>query len=162
MKLQRQETIPLREHFEARLELMGATGELRAEVAEIRTLINAQSALTNAQFVTYRALIDSQAEKVALALTAADKAVTKAEIATEKRFESVNEFRKTLSDQTASFLPRTEYGAAHQALIDKLTDLAARMDKTEGRSGGLSDGTRLLIQMAGLLIAAITLYLALK
>ncbi len=42
------------------------------------------------------------------ALAAADKAVTKAEIATEKRFEGVNEFRSTLADQAARLMPREE------------------------------------------------------
>jgi hypothetical protein len=46
--------------------------------------------------------------KTTLALAAADKAVTKAEIATEKRFEGVNEFRSTLADQAANLMPRAE------------------------------------------------------
>ncbi len=46
--------------------------------------------------------------KTTLALAAADKAVTKAETATEKRFEGVNEFRATLADQAARLLPREE------------------------------------------------------
>ncbi len=46
--------------------------------------------------------------KTTLALAAADKAVTKAEIATEKRFEGVNEFRSTLADQAARLMPREE------------------------------------------------------
>lgn len=46
--------------------------------------------------------------KTTLALAAADKAVTKAEIATEKRFEGVNEFRATLADQANRLMPREE------------------------------------------------------
>jgi len=96
------------------------------------------------------------AEKaVQTALIAAEKAVAKAETANEKRFESVNEFRKTLSDQTASFPSRVEL----QALADRVTDLATRMDKTEGRSGGLSDGMKVLISLGSLLIAVVGLYL---
>jgi hypothetical protein len=82
------------------------------------------------------------AEKaVQTALIAAEKAVTKAETANEKRFESVNEFRKTLSDQTASFPSRVEL----QALADRVTDLATRMDKTEGRGVGLNAGWGYLV-----------------
>lgn len=58
---------------------------------------------------------------------------------------SVNEFRQTLSDQTANFLPRTEYGSAHQALVDKINDLATRMDKTEGRSSGFGASWAILV-----------------
>jgi hypothetical protein len=100
----------------------------------------------------------AQSEAVAAALLSQEKAVVKAETANEKRFESVNEFRKTLSDQTSSFPSRVEL----HALAERVTDLATRLDKSEGRSTGLGDGTKLLIQFAGLLIAAIGLYLALK
>ena len=45
---------------------------------------------------------------VAAALAGQKEAVTKAEVAAEKRFESVNEFRNTLSDQQRTLLPRLE------------------------------------------------------
>jgi hypothetical protein len=87
------------------------------------------------------------------ALIAAEKAVAKAETANEKRFESVNEFRKTLSDQTASFPSRVEL----QALADRVSDLATRMDKTEGKSSGLNAGWAYLIAAAGIVVAVIAL-----
>lgn len=40
--------------------------------------------------------------------TAQQEAILKADLATEKRFESVNEFRSTLKDQQLTFLPRAE------------------------------------------------------
>jgi hypothetical protein len=65
---------------------------------------------------------------VGLALSAADKAVLKAETATEKRFESVNEFRQTLSDQTRSFLRISEHTVEMTAVNERLsrTDDALR------------------------------------
>jgi hypothetical protein len=45
-------------------------------------------------------------------------AIDKAEKATEKRFESVNEFRSTLNDQQKTFLTASEYKSAHQNLVD--------------------------------------------
>ena len=45
-------------------------------------------------------------------------AINKAETATEKRFEGVNEFRNTLSDQQKTFLTSNEYKSAHQNLLD--------------------------------------------
>jgi len=96
------------------------------------------------------------AEKaVQTALIAAEKAVAKAETANEKRFESVNEFRKTLSDQTASFPSRVEL----QALADRVSDLATRMDKTEGKSTGLNAGWGYLLGAAGVIFAVIALLL---
>jgi hypothetical protein len=111
-----------------------------------------------AQGEALTAALLAQEKAVATAMTAAEKAVTKAETANEKRFESVNEFRKTLSDQTASFPSRVEL----QALADRVTDLATRLDKAEGAKTGVSDGTKLLLQLAGLVVAAVGLYLALK
>ena len=96
------------------------------------------------------------AEKaVQTALVAAEKAVTKAETANEKRFESVNEFRKTLSDQAASFPSRVEL----QALAERVSDLATRMDKTEGRSTGLNAGWGYVVAAAGIIVAVLAVLL---
>jgi hypothetical protein len=135
----RAEYVPLREHIGALLAEMDLRYQQRFDAQG--------QALTAALLAAEKA--------VQTALTAAEKAVTKAETATEKRFESVNEFRTALSDQTASFPSRVEL----QALADRVTDLATRMDKTEGRSGGLSDGMKVLISMGGLLVAVVGLYL---
>jgi len=56
--------------------------------------------------------------EVKLALDAAQTAVTKAETATEKRFDAVNEFRGQLSDQAASFMPR-ELAEGRLAAIER-------------------------------------------
>src|SRR5687768_2375402 len=47
-------------------------------------------------------------EAVNAAMLAANAAVTKAETAYDKRFEAVNEFRGTLSDQQRTLMPRAE------------------------------------------------------
>lgn len=60
------------------------------------------------------------------------EALSKAETANEKRFESVNEFRATLSDQTASFIPRAEFLAMHNAVEEKVNNLK---DKSNIASG---------------------------
>jgi hypothetical protein len=57
------------------------------------------------------------------ALDAADKANTKSDAAIEKRFDGVNEFRKTLADQTQTFMPRAEVEAIVKAQNDKIDDL---------------------------------------
>ena len=49
-----------------------------------------------------------QDRAVQAALNAAEKAVTKAETASEKRFDAVNEFRAQLADQAQTFIPRAE------------------------------------------------------
>lgn len=103
----------------------------------LQAAVNALSVLTDAKFVTFRTLIDSQAEKVALALASADKAVSKAEMATERRFDSVNEFRQTLSDQAAQFVTRREFEALRMAGTERMDELKEWVDRTSGeRSGG--------------------------
>jgi exonuclease VII large subunit len=114
--------------------------------AELLRAIQSLSDLTEARFVTYRTLIDSQAEKVALALDASERAISKQEdvtqralnkqeTATEKRFEGVNAFRQQLNDQARTFMPRTEVdalGAQWTTRMRELNDLVAgTMTRTE-------------------------------
>jgi len=47
-------------------------------------------------------------EKTTLALNASDKAVNKAEIAQEKRFDNTNEWRSAMQDRDRNQMPRTE------------------------------------------------------
>jgi hypothetical protein len=47
----------------------------------------------------------------------AEKAIAKAETATERRFEGVNEFRAQLSDQAARFITRDELSALENKMI---------------------------------------------
>lgn len=74
--------------------------------------------------------------KTTLALAAADKAVTKAEIATEKRFEGVNEFRSTLADQAARLMPREEAISKFSTFEKDISSLDKEIQKLrEDKSG---------------------------
>ena len=150
---------------------VGTTTSIREQVASIGSSIAALDKLTDAKFVTFRTLIDAQAVQVALALTSSDKAVTKAEIANDKRFEGVNEFRAQQADIIATFIPRVEAEqrmTGNSEKIDhlelQLNALTARMDRGEGRSGGHTDSTKNLVTIVGIVLTAITvlvgLYLA--
>jgi hypothetical protein len=115
---------------------------------------------------TLDATFAAQDKAVQAALTAAKEAAAKAEAAAEKRFESVNEFRAQLSDQANTFLPRTEYDAAHQSLSDKIdvgletraaeqarnaariNDLELRLTSRLDQAGGLQSGARSSIENA--------------
>ena len=99
---------------------------------------------------------DAQEKAVAAALSAAKEAVEKAEAAADKRFEAVNEFRGTLSDQARTFATRAELGAALKGLDDKIYELKARADIAGGRQAGLSSGWAILIgavSLAGAILA---------
>jgi hypothetical protein len=82
-----------------------------------------------------------------LALEAAEKAVLKAENASEKRFEAVNEFRATLSDQAATFITRKEVEALMLAVNATLGRHESSAANISGRGSGMG-------QLLGWLVAA--------
>ena len=90
-------------------------------------------------------------------LDAMDLAITKAEQATEKRFEGVNEFRNTLSDQQRTFVPRLEYEGGHLELTNRVNDLRARLDKIENMKQGGNVVWAYVIAGISLVIAIFTL-----
>lgn len=75
------------------------------------------------------------------------EAISKSDIASEKRFEGVNEFRKALTDQTQTFVPRVESNQRTDALEVRLNKVEAigevRAAKVigaeENRAGSKSD-----------------------
>lgn len=99
-------------------------------------------------------------------------AITKAESASEKRFDSVNEFRLTLTDQASTFVARNEYDRSITNLSDKIMNMSALLsdkfdsnkidltkriddlrsykDTATGKSEGLSAATGILMTVIGL------------
>jgi hypothetical protein len=120
-------------------------------------LIDHVKALLAQMDLRYQQRFDAQTLAINAALQAAKEAVTKAETATERRFEGVNEFRKTLADQSSTFLPRPEYNAAHGAITEHIRGLAERMNRADGRSTGHSDSWGYVVGAAGLILAIATL-----
>jgi hypothetical protein len=148
--LRKAPAVPLRQYLEA---LLAEKDKRDRELREADNLRLQQR--FDASEAALKAALLAADTATQTAMTAAEKAVTKAETATEKRFEGVNEFRQALSDQTSSFASRVEL----RALDQRVTDLGTRMDKTEGRSTGLSDGTKMLISIIALLATLLGLYL---
>jgi len=62
-------------------------------------------------------------DKTSLALASSEKAISKAETATEKRFDNVNEFRETLKDQAANLITRAEVSTKFESYDDKLSSM---------------------------------------
>jgi hypothetical protein len=116
----------------------------------------------DARFDALNQAIASQKESVTIAMAAADRAVTKAEVAVEKRFENSNEWRNTVETLQRTYLPRTEFDQARDTLSDKIAmgvkrtdDLTKRLDDTEShKQGGADLITRLFAIIAA--IAAIS------
>ena len=78
---------------------------------------------------------------------ATEAAIKKADAATEKRFEGVNEFRSTLSDQQRTFIPRPEadvrigelHGKIEQVKVQAIAESAAIRAERAQLYGGLKD-----------------------
>ena len=79
------------------------------------------------------------------ALASADKASLKADSATEKRFEGVNEFRATLSDQAARLIPRAEVEQIIKGVNDKVDDLRGTRRSGFAQVGSLIVGVAVVV-----------------
>jgi hypothetical protein len=89
-----------------------------------------------------------------LALEAAEKAVLKAETAAERRFEGVNEFRQTLSDQARDFITRKEVEALLLGVNATLSRLDTANTANTGRGVGMGQLWGWVVAAAGLALAA--------
>ncbi len=78
-------------------------------------------------------------DAVNLALTAAEKAVVKAEAASEKRQDASNEIRAAMIDQQKTFANRSETELRFVMMDKKIEDLIAYRSSTAGHGKGMSD-----------------------
>jgi CHASE3 domain sensor protein len=111
---------------------------------------------------------DSQRVAMSAALASAEKAVTVANTAAEKRFDSVNEFRQTLTDQANTLMSRAEATALLAALSERLTRLEDRMNTATGQDTGNREaealrraGTQQAVAVIGAVIAIVSIAVAL-
>src|SRR4026208_2595356 len=101
----------------------------------------------------------AQKEAINAALAAADRAVSKAELATEKRFESVNEFRGTLDNQQRTLMPRSEVDVMIKGVEEKISNITKLVDEmrnrertTDSTNKGLRDGWGYAVGVVGLVV----------
>jgi hypothetical protein len=138
----------------------------------ITTLANERQERVDERFIAAAVLADqrfmAQEKAVSAALAAQKEAVAKADLANEKRFESVNEFRAQLADQAARLLPRAEAEVEHRALREliernaaMIAALSLRIERSEGQRGGLRDGWGYLVGAAGFVATLIAIAYAL-
>jgi DNA anti-recombination protein RmuC len=105
---------------------------------------------------------------VATAFSESQKAITKAETATEKRFEAVNEFRQTLSDQAAAFITRDTLNSLTEKLEasisrnrQDLNELSKRIDLRQGELAGSKTTTGTFLAIGGLALTVVIVLIAL-
>lgn len=87
-------------------------------------------ALIEANDHRYEEHFRAQREQVASGFEAVREAVSKAESATERRFDSVNEFRAQLGDQAATFLPRSEAEARLRGLNENIEGVRTTVERS--------------------------------
>lgn len=133
--------------------------------------------VTDAKFVTFRTLIDSQADKVALALAASNKAVDaafqssaaailKAEAFNEKRFDIITKQIDELRAYQASDSGRASIAdpAVENRLAEAINEIRSLRDSrsaTEGKASGLNTGWGYLIAGVGLIVVVVNVIIAL-
>jgi hypothetical protein len=108
-------------------------------------MIGSHELRNNDRFTSLEQLIAGQDKAVQIAMTASDRAVTKAETAAEKRFESVNEFRAALADNARLLMPRAEsetifknQSGRHDSDMATVSDkLSSGLTSMDGRISGL-------------------------
>jgi DNA-binding FrmR family transcriptional regulator len=117
----------------------------------------------------YNKQFNANIEAVKVAMNAAEKATVKAENAMDKRLDSMNEFRGTLSDQQKTYLTKSEYAIQHQALIDKTEgldkafddrhkELITRVTRMEGTKTGINQIVPWIFAIIGVLFGLFEMF----
>jgi multidrug resistance efflux pump len=104
-----------------------------------------------ARFDAIMLQIASQKESVTIAMTAADRAVTKAEMSVEKRFENSNEWRNTVETLQRTYMPRTEFDQANTTVTDKINALTLRQNSKDDRVRGGADVWGYIVGAVGII-----------
>lgn len=91
-------------------------------------------------------LMHEQDRRYEQRFAAAQEAVLKAEMASEKRFEGVNEFRAQLADQQRTFIPRIEAEQRIGALETTIRELDTRVQNNAAAARG---GKEMWVLLAG-------------
>lgn len=99
--------------------------------------------------------LDSMDRALIAARLDAKEAIQKSDAATEKRFDGVNEFRAQLGDQARTLMPRTEAEQRLDQISEKQLRIEAKLERQEGKSGGLSAIIPWLLAGGSLVVAII-------
>lgn len=146
------DVVPLRDHMEALVSAL----EIRLD-ERIRDLKATHDQQFAAQAEAVKTAMIAAEKAITSAMAASEKAVLKAESASDARFLAVNEFRQSLNDIVTRLIPRAECEARFKGLDEKVDSLAGRMDRSDGRGAGLSQGWVLLIGLIGAVAATIAI-----
>ncbi len=114
----------------------------------------AEAAQASSQAVS--AALAAQKELTNAALAAAERALLKAEVASEKRFDSVNEFRALVADQQRTLMPRSETEIVLKSLGEQMETMRTRLDTLAGKREGSQDGVSMIIGIVGFVVGLLS------
>lgn len=109
----------------------------------------------------YNDKFESQTAAMHTAIMNSKEAVAKADAATEKRFDSVNEFRGQMSDMQSGLMPRSETESQIKSISEKIDSLQTRIDKSEGSGYGVKQSWTVLVGGLAALATVVAVYSAL-
>ena len=116
---------------------------------QVRDALAAAEKVTVAERATVEERVRGVEMLAKVTQESAAEAVRKAEAATEKRFESVNEFRAQLADQTSAFLPREVFDTTVQQWSEWRQGVDKDRATLAGRSGGIGSSIGWIVAGAG-------------
>ncbi len=90
-----------------------------------------------ARLDTFNSKLDAIEKETKTAFASSERAIAKAELAADKRFESINELRKMAEDNTRLYMPRSEYEQAHSNLSVRMDGLKERLDEKFAERKGI-------------------------
>lgn len=131
---------------------------LESQIAGLRDSFNTQ---IESRREALNAALAAAKDALNAAITASDRAIAKAEESNNKRFESVNEFRKTLSDQTASFITRNEYSVQHVTLVERVASLEKTRSEDFGKGRGVASLGTFIAGAVAVAAGGVAIYVAL-
>lgn len=101
----------------------------------------------------YAQRFKSQEDAVRSALISAERAVSKAETAAEKRFDAVNEFRGSLADQQRMLMPRSEAEIRLKSLEERIIIMERYGGQQSSHAAGLGSGWAYAVGGLGIVLA---------
>jgi len=143
--------VSLREHLTSLIEALEEQMNRRLHAIEqqVRDALAAAEKLSESQRTTVEERIKGVETLARVTQDSAQAAVSKAEDATSKRFESVNEFRAQLADQTSQFLPREVFDTTVQQWSEWRQGVDKDRATLAGRSGGIGSLVGWIVAGAG-------------
>jgi hypothetical protein len=136
------------------------TGLIEAVEEHMTALIAANDQRYEQRFVDSQtavgAALSAARTAVDAALSAAKEAVAKAETASEKRFEGVNEFRATLSDQQRTLMPRAESELRFNAAETRIAKIEQALGERRAQNTGARESWGLIVGAILALIGILT------